>query len=213
MSLAAVGLALAPALSSTVSGLFASKAASANRSFQEKLSNTAHQREVIDLRAAGLNPILSAYGRGASTPSGAVAQIPDVGKSVSSGVSNAIQASSMRANVRNINAIAGQNELDARISQDALGFYDRADPSVKAGIQSTKINQAAGGPTWMGPFTGLAGGASNAIQRMKQATQDKVTETLEPRLKRHYKRLNKRQYPSIDYKSSPQYRGSYKRLD
>lgn len=40
--------------------------------FQERLSSSAHQREVKDLQAAGLNPILSANS-GATTPNGAMA--------------------------------------------------------------------------------------------------------------------------------------------
>lgn len=41
--------------------------------FQREMSNTAHQREMADLRAAGLNPVLSARLGGASTPNGAMA--------------------------------------------------------------------------------------------------------------------------------------------
>lgn len=79
--------------------------------FQERMSNTAHQRQVKDLRAAGLNPILSAKLGGASTPQGGSYTARNIGADFGQGFSQGSSAMQSQAQTKQIKAQTGLTEV------------------------------------------------------------------------------------------------------
>lgn len=79
------------------------------QAFEERMSSTAHQREVWDLKSAGLNPILSGTGgMGASTAKGVMAaqqnEMAPLDNAANAGANTAIAAARNTAEVRNLKA-------------------------------------------------------------------------------------------------------------
>ena len=80
------GVAATSAVMSKKQMAFQAREAQKQRDWLTEMSNTAHKREVDDLRSAGLNPILSAGGSGADVSGGAAASIGQLENPVSSGI-------------------------------------------------------------------------------------------------------------------------------
>ena len=115
--------------------------------FQERMSSTAYQRAMLDMRKAGLNPILAYKQGGASTPTGQTWQAQNVMAKGVDAASSAYSTITQTANVKAATANQTMKNRDYRLFGDGPGSglaksIDRGVTlagKIKRGVKTTKI--------------------------------------------------------------------------
>jgi len=103
--------------------------------FQERMSNTAHQRQMSDLKAAGINPILSAKLGGASSPAGASYQASNVGAAAVEGYGKVSSAKQSQAQTKQIEA---QTQFTKQQTENAIQQNKNLKQAYKVAVQQVK---------------------------------------------------------------------------
>ena len=100
---------------------WAKQAANVQMDFQERMSNTAYQRAMADMKKAGINPIMVSKLGGASTPTGAMAKTPDIGKPGSQVIQNMLQ----NAQAKSAISTAEHQAHNARLAKQNADYFDK----------------------------------------------------------------------------------------
>lgn len=113
---------------------FNAQQAELNRQWQERMSNTAYQRAVADMKAAGINPILASQLGGANTGSGSTA---------STSAPNSASAQSFMGNIPEwafgIMAISGLIDSFSNIFNQQSGSDSGSDSGFDSGFDFSSV--------------------------------------------------------------------------
>lgn len=155
---------------------FSAHQAELQRAWSERLANTAHQREMKDLIAAGLNPVLTATGgAGAATPSGSTASgITSAGALAQVDTSANQAVSSIIGSVLNSAASMHNAETSAKAVVEAAGIAAAANkyiaenfPQTSAGLLREVITGVTGGG-----ISSTAERVSSTVESVMDAVSD-----------------------------------------